>query len=361
MGEPLKNIYTSDYIQKLGTELKKEYEQFDLVSFSARIFDENWLERELKDRMLHIARTLKAFLPDDYLIALNVLKKTAPEFSGFEAMFFPAFVEEFGLDAFEESVDTLAYLTQYSSSEFAVRPFIKKYPDKMMTRMLQWAESDNYHLRRLSSEGCRPRLPWAMALPDFKREPSRILPILEKLADDESEYVRRSVANNINDISKDNPDIVLNIAARWLGENENRNGIIKHGCRTLLKQGDLTVLELFGFKPPDHIKIASFVVQPVVGIEETLAFSFTLLAANSELGKIRLEYGVDFVKKRGVLSRKIFKISESYYQGPEKEVKRKYSFRKISTRTYYPGTHRLCLIVNGQEMACKAFELTQNL
>src|SRR5690606_550673 len=144
-------------------------------------------------------------LPPDYIEAVGVLKKAAPYFTGLEAMIFPDFVETYGLDHWEASMDALELMTRYSSSEYAVRPFIAKDTERMMAQMLEWAHSDSEHVRRLASEGCRPRLPWAMGLTMLKKDPSPILPILETLKQDESLYVRRSVANNLNDISKDHP------------------------------------------------------------------------------------------------------------------------------------------------------------
>ena len=227
----------------------------------------------------------------------------------------------------------------------------------MMEQMEKWAESDNHHIRRLASEGCRPRLPWAIALPEFKKNPEAVLKIINKLIYDDSEYVRRSVANNLNDISKDNPDIVINIAKEYLGKNKNTDKLIKHACRTLLKQGNSEVLKLFGYTEPDHITIKNFKIQKSVSIGNPLEFSFNLISSNSHLGKIRIEYAIDFLIKNGKHSRKIFKISEVESLGKKKKVKKQHSFKLITTRTYYQGTHGLSIIVNGQELIKNSFKL----
>ena len=176
-----------------------------IVYCSGYIFDNNWKDKALKQRMKHISASLHHYLPMQYSDAIQILMKSSSKFRGFQYMFFPGFVERYGLNQYETSIQALEHFTKHSSSEFAVRPFITKYNHKMMAQMEVWAESDNHPIRRLASEGCRPRLPWATALPEFKQDPAPILPILEKLKNDESEYVRRSVANNLNDISKDHP------------------------------------------------------------------------------------------------------------------------------------------------------------
>ena len=366
--EPLKNLYNEQLITNLGNEILKRYSNFDLKAFSQSVFDKNWKDKELKQRMRHIAECLHQHLPADYKKAINILKPVSTEFSGFEYMFFQDFVECFGLDDFETSMPALEHFTKFSSSEFAVRAFILQQEKRMMKQMLDWAKSDNHHVRRLASEGCRPRLPWAVALPSFKKNPQPVLTILKTLMDDESEYVRRSVANNLNDISKDNPDIVLDWAQQWLRNNENTDRIIKHACRTLLKQGDAKTMKLFGFSRPEHIKISLFKIQPKVSLGDKLNFSFFVKIRkeksahvhmdNDCIGKCRIEFAIDFVKANGSLRRKVFKISESDYAENEKHISKYFSFKKISTRKYYIGKHRLTIIINGVDQATKPFDLS---
>jgi len=357
MPELLKNIYSPDFAKKLAKEIKSNYSKFDSKKFEKSVFNEAWDNMELKDRMFHIASSLDKHLTNNYIQNLSILRKSAPKFTGFEAMLFPAYVELFGLEDYEESISALEHFTQYSSSEFAVRPFIIKSPVKMMKQMETWAKSNNHHVRRLSSEGCRPRLPWAMALPEFKKNPKAVLKILELLRHDESEYVRRSVANNLNDISKDNPHLVRKTAKTWLGHNKNTDWIVKHACRSLLKQGDQEILQLFGFSKPAHIDLKKLDTQKIVTLGNKLAFSFELETTKKSLGKLRLEYAIDFVKANNKRSRKVFKISESTNDEQLKSIEKYHSFKEISTRKYYPGEHQLSIIVNGQEMANKIFRL----
>jgi len=347
VAEPLKNSYNEAFADRLIAELQLHYPPFNGDSFKQQLFDSAWPARELKQRMRHITVALHAHLPADYPQALAILKPASMRFTGFEAMFFPDYVECYGLGDYQASITALEHFTQYSSSEFAVRPFIERYGDKMMLQMQRWAESDNHHVRRLASEGCRPRLPWATALPRFKKNPDAVLKVISRMRCDESEYVRRSVANNLNDISKDHPERLLQIAREWLGRSAKTDWIIKHACRSELKRGSPEMLKLFGYAPPDHVKVVDFTLQPVVKMGEGLSFSFRLETAEKLLGRLRIEYAIDFLKANGKQHRKVFKISESDYVEPQKRVSRCHSFRVISTRKHYPGEHALVVIVNG--------------
>lgn len=356
MPEPLKNMYNQAFIQKLASHIKEVYASFPVEKFTEEIFTPEWEALELKERMKHIAITLFTNLDGSYAERIRTLYPvTEMDSNGFELIIFPTIVELFGLDEFDVSVEAMEHFTKSSSAEFAVRPFIIKYP-QMMEQMTMWAESENHHVRRLASEGCRPRLPWAMTLPEFKKDPSPILPILQTLQDDPSDYVRKSVANNLNDISKDNPEITINIANQWHGQNNLKDKLIKHACRTLLKAGDSRILPLFGYEDPSHVKIKNTSIDKKVPWGENLNFSFDLQSSTS-LGLIRLEYALYFLRKNGTFSRKVFKISESQISEKKKTFKSKYSFKAITTRSYYAGKHAFALIVNGVEQNKREFQL----
>ena len=358
MAELLKNVYTRDFILALAQQLTAIFPAFDGEKFQQLVFDGNWQQKELKARMNHIAQSLHQVLPGPYHQNLELLKQIKVENSGFEYMFLPAYVELYGLEDYVASIPALAHFTEFASSEFAVRPFIIRYPQQMMAQMALWARMDNKHLRRLASEGCRPRLPWAMALPEFKQDPSPVLPILEVLKDDPSEYVRRSVANNLNDIAKDNPEQVIKLAKNWLGQTDNTDRLIKHACRTLLKKAEPEILALFGFAPPKSIEVSALKVQKQVAMGDKLSFSFTLATKAQALGKLRIEYAIDYMKSNGKQARKIFKIAEADYSSQQKAITREQSFKAISTRKHYPGAHGMAVIINGQELAADEFTLT---
>lgn len=366
MPEPLKNLYSKAFYTQFCEVLKSFQPDFDTNLFQSQIFDKQWDDRELKQRMRHTTLVLKDHLSGDYpqqitsiLNMIPTLRKKGIGKYGFEFMFFADFVELYGLDHYQISIDAMETITQFVSCEFAIRPFIIKYPEKLIPKLKTWSGHDNEHVRRLASEGCRPRLPWAMALPDFKANPTPILPILENLKNDPSLYVRRSVANNLNDIAKDNPHIVIQTAKRWHGKTEETDWIVKHACRTLLKQGNQDIMKLFGFGAVDNVKIQNFkTLTPKVNIGERLEFSFDLINNNTSASKIRLEYGVYYLKANGSLSKKVFKISEKNYAKCSTTTIQKYqSFKIISTRKFHVGGHRLSIIVNGHELEILNFEL----
>jgi len=354
MPEPLKNLYNKTFFDSLNKALLQTYPAFDTQKFNALIFDKNWKTKELKQRMRHITECLQQCLPN-YEQAIPILQAASSQFSNtFTHMFFPEYTELYGMEHYDISMDALEHFTQYSSSEFAIRPFIIKYPEQTMKQMKVWAKHKNEHVRRLASEGCRPRLPWAMQLPAFVQDPSPVLEILEQLKHDKSLYVRRSVANNLNDIAKDHPQIVCDIAKSWLGFDANTDWLVKHACRTLLKQAHPETLALFGFTPSEHVLVHSFKVSPQVSWGGKVEFLATL-NSNKPLGKLRLEFAIDFMKANGKTARKVFKISESNLKETSKTIQKSFSFKPISTRKYYAGEHQLSLIINGQEYAKQPF------
>lgn len=359
MPERLKDLFFSDkFITELGDAIQDVYPDFDQEEFNRLIYGDDWRSKELKQKMRHTTHCLAATLPEDYPTALKMLIEVAPNFEGFDAMVFPDYVECYGLDDWEMSLPALALFTKYSSSEFAIRPFLAKDPERGMRYMYQWAEDENHHVRRLSSEGCRPRLPWAMALSEFKKDPKPILPIIEALKNDPSEYVRKSVANNLNDISKDHPDVVLNNCERWYGQSKNTDWVVKRACRTLLKAGNKRALLLFGFGDPNQITAENLIFEEQkLTVGDELQFAFEMRLNTEEPQWIRLEYGVDFVKAKGKLSRKIFQIKEANFEPGSHTITKKHSFKNRSTRKHYPGEHQITIIVNGDVKAKGSIEL----
>ncbi|MGB3750151.1 MAG: DNA alkylation repair protein [Arcobacteraceae bacterium] len=355
----LKNRYDEKYIDILNDAIFSSFSNFDTANFKKFIFDTSWNDKELKQRMRHISTTLYDFLPNEFEKSIVILQNTYAKMDqtrSLENTIFQDFVELYGLDHFKLSMNALACFTINSTSEFAIRQFIIKYPTQTITQMKLWATDENHQIRRLASEGCRPRLPWAIALVSYKKDPADILEILDILKDDESLYVRKSVANNLNDISKDNPHILKEIANKWLGIDDKRDWIVKHGCRTLLKNADLDIMQLFGFQLNETLSIDHFIVTDKVKMGEDLDFSFVLRSPEN-LGKIRIEYALDFVRLNNKSSKKVFKIAEGIYTQKSKNIKKQYSFKPISTRKYYHGIHQLSIIVNGLVLETKKFTL----
>ncbi len=368
MSKLFKDLYNEAFFHLLTEALNKTLPDFNRLKFLEDIYDAEWEQRELKQRMRHIAASLKKHFASDYSQGAKQLLALVAHFrneqindKGLELMFIPDFVEQYGLEHYHESVSALEQITMLTSCEFAVRPFIIRYEKEMIEQMQLWAKHRSWQVRRLASEGCRPRLPWAMALPALKENPSAIIPILEELKNDPSEIVRRSVANNLNDISKDNPALVIKLAKEWKGLSKETDWLIKHACRTLLKAGNKEVMQLFGFGSIEQFQLEHFEIEtPSVKIGDSLTFSFCLINQSAHEQKIRLEYGIYYQKANGTLSRKVFKISEKLYaRQSETQVKRQHSFRLITTRRFYPGTHMLSLIINGNEVDERSFELTE--
>lgn len=356
MAEQLKNVYTKDYIKNLAFKIKENYKKFDTNSFINSIFDKSWENLELKARMRHIAITIHKYLPLTYEKQLEVLKPVSKDFTSFEAMFFQDFVEVYGLDDFSESMKALEIFTQDSSSEFAIRQFILMYEDKTMNQMKLWTQSSNEHLRRLSSEGCRPRLPWAIALPKFKKEPKKVLKIIELLKNDKSLYVRKSVANNLNDISKDNPELVIEFVKANLGSSKELDWICKHASRTLLKKGDKQILELFDFSKSNHINLIDFCYDKSVNVDENLTFSFEINSTES-IGNIRVEYVIYYLKSNNIHNKKVFMISQNEIKSSSKKFTKKQSFKNMTTRKHYLGKHFIAILINGVEVLKEEFYL----
>ncbi|MDF1883546.1 DNA alkylation repair protein [Sulfurimonas sp. SAG-AH-194-C21] len=345
----LKDLYNIEYIELLSENIRKEYPNFKSTAFKKSIFNSHYKSYELKERMHHIAFTLGVFLPEEYTKAIDILTLIFNNMSyayGLENMIFQDFVEIYGLDSFDTSMSALEVFTINSSSEFAIRQFILKYQDKTMSQLHIWTAHKNEHIRRLASEGCRSRLPWAIALPAFKSDPIPVVKILELLKDDSSAYVRKSVANNLNDISKDNPELVKKLTNEWIGFSKDRDALLKHGCRTLLKASDSEVLALFGFTKPTNITLEHFTHTTSVKMEEELEFSFDIKSPDT-LGKLRIEFVMDFLRKNNKHNKKVFKISEGVYVKKLKTVSKTYSFRPISTRVYYKGEQKLSILING--------------
>jgi len=360
MAELLKNIFfTNETIKSLSNAVKRVYPSFDEIRFKKCIYSDDWKTLELKQKMRHVSSCLHQNLPDNYYDSLEILEKIAPEIKGFEAMTLPDFVEHYGIEFFNRSLEALAFFTRYSSSEFAIRPFIRKDQKKVMAFMFKLTDSDHEWVRRFSSEGCRPRLPWAVSLPQLQKDPSQVLPILEKLKDDPSETVRKSVANNLNDISKDHPDLVIKLCRKWIGESPNTDKVIKHGLRTLLKEGKTEALRLFGYADPDQIEISLLTLSKgIITIGDNGSFKVRLINKDKIAVKLRLEYAIYYRKSKGQLSKKVFQIIEKEFAPGIHEIKRKLSFQDMTTRKHYPGEHFLSFIINGKEMARSSFHLS---
>lgn len=361
----LKDLYSEAFYNQLSNALTDVLPHFNKAAFFKQIYTDAFTRMELKERMRHTTKVMHEFMPKDYKEAASVIKQVIDRLrqqgsadGGLPYMFLPDYIEVYGLDDYETSVNALEFITQFISCEFAVRPFLLKYPEQMIAQMQAWSLHESYKVRRFASEGSRSRLPWAMAVPILKKDPQLILPILENLKDDPHEWVRRSVANSLNDITRDHPGVVLQTARNWQNISPETDAIIKHGCRTLLKQGHPEILSYYGLNAEEVALTGFNILTPSICVGESVAFEFEVQNQSTEPQKVRLEYAVFYRMQNGKPSKKMFKISERIYQPKEKvKVERKQKFIIITTRKFYCGTHQLSVIVNGQEKATGSFEL----
>jgi 3-methyladenine DNA glycosylase AlkC len=346
------------FFERLAVSIAGVHPAFDRDRFLALVFDGKWDDLALKARMRHAAEALGGTLPKDFRQALSIILSVEASFGGFDHLLFADFVERLGVDDPDASLPALEILTR-TSAEFAVRPFIRRYPERTMGQMLAWAAHSDEHVRRLSSEGCRPRLPWGTALEELKADPSPILPILERLKDDPSENVRRSVANNLGDIAKDHADLAVSIGARWIGESQSRAPLVKHGLRDLLKKGHRGALSLFGVAAGPAVRLESISVTPRrVPLGGTATLRITARSTASKRQILRLEYALTYARPGGRTSRKVFQIGQIDLQPRgQVDLARKLDFKDRSIRRHYAGTHVLTLIVNGRESGSATFSL----
>lgn len=355
----LKDYYDRAFVARLGEAVATESAGFDVRVFTRAVLAPPWPDLALKQRMRRITAVLGDRLPGPYPRQLAVLERIASQFTGLTALVFPDFVEVFGLDDLKRSLPALELMTRYSTAEFAIRPFIVRDPAATMAAMRRWAAHDNEHVRRLASEGCRPRLPWGMALQAFKRDPLPVLEVLEILKADPSEYVRRSVANNLNDIGKDHPDVLLEVAARWHGRHADTDRLLKHACRTLLKRGDLRALTIFGLGHDAGAEVRRLRVTPArVSIGDRVTFTFEVRHASDTQQTLRLEYAVEFARPGGKSFRKVFQIVERPFAAGWHAFERRHSFRDLTTRTHHPGAHGFSVVVNGRPLASAIVRVT---
>ena len=366
MSTALKDLYSPAFFTRFSPFAQDIIPGFDPGLFRKKLFTAEWKQMELKARMRHIAQCLHPFMPASFKQAAKMLTALSDHLVannmtgyGLECMFLPDYIEQYGLEDLPSATRAMEKITQFTSCEFAVRPFILRYPEAMIAQMQAWSLHKDEKVRRFSSEGIRPRLPWAMAIPFLKKDPAPILPILENLKDDPSAYVRKSVANNLNDISKDHPELMIRIARAWKGTGINTSGIIKHGSRTLLKAGHPAILKYYGLHKNESLVVSGFSIStPRVAWGGDLEFSFVVKNNGSKPLPLRLEYGLYFLRKNQQYSRKVFKISERIL-GPQEslQVRKKHSFRAITTRVYYTGKQQVAVIVNGNEYEKTPFSL----
>jgi 3-methyladenine DNA glycosylase AlkC len=354
----LKDLLDLALLQRLAVAVHQHHPRFAADLFVNSLWNATYAELSLKQRVRRIATALYQQLDLPFADCCEVLKPVSSEIRGLPGFIFPDIVEQFGLDDFATSMQALAHFTCYSTAEFAIRPFLQRYPEQSLQQLLRWTESDNVHLRRLASEGCRPRLPWGQKLPQFIADPTPLFPLLQRLNQDPEDYVRRSVANNLNDISKDHPDLVLQLAQQWHGQHRHTDWILKHALRGLLKQRQPKALQLFGcnVRPLDA---SLTLAHQQLNYGEVLSFAARLQLHDGP-APLRVEYAIDFASKNGSKRHKVFQWLQREAGPGVLELQKSYRFSDLTTRRHYGGVHRLHLIVNGSIVVTATFELIRD-
>ncbi len=360
MAEALKDMFDRSYFEGLANAIQKVWKPFSAKNFVSEVC-EGLEARSLNERMRHCVVVLQRQLPQDYHEALGILSNVIPAMPrGYQNLLFPDFVAQFGLAGGEASLDALKFFTQFGSSEFAVRHFIREDPKAMMKVMQTWAKDKNEHVRRLASEGSRPRLPWSFKLDAVLAEPELTRPILETLRADSALYVRKSVANHLNDLSKDHTDYMLALVGSWDLGNEHTAWIVKHACRTLIKKGHPGSLRIFAFEDDLGVALSDFsITDTKIKLGDRLQFAFELRSTKDKAQKLVVDYRIHYRKQAGNLSGKVFKLKELTLNPGEKvELSKGQRIQDFTTRKHHAGQHILEVLVNGKILHTAEFDLS---
>jgi 3-methyladenine DNA glycosylase AlkC len=357
--EPLKELFNADFARQFARDINSVYSRFDQNSFTTKVI-QDLPALELNQRLRLFSVVLKDHLPEHFPTAIELLKKAAPiTKAGYTNLIYPDYVALYGKEHFDLSLQALEYFTQFGSSEFAIREFLRIDFNRTINVMKKWTKSRNEHVRRLASEGSRPRLPWSFKLDMVIKNPELTFSLLNSLKADSSAYVKKSVANHLNDISKDNPDKMIAFVKTWSPANTHSAWIIKHACRSLIKKGNSKSLALFGFEKNPKIKIKDFRIMPdKVKLGDSISISFELLSNSSKPQNLVVDYVMHYRKKSGQVSKKVFKWKEMDLVPKQRVLlKKKQLLIDMSTRKHFPGIHKAELQVNGKIMASDSFTL----
>ena len=371
MPEPFKNIYNPNLIRAMAAHLGK-WSGFDSDAFLSKALT-GIDTLEMMQRAEQISCALDIAFGQDFEKNVNGLKSALHPttkwrlsdmrvddqgIAGWAIVPMAAYVARNGLDRPELSLPVLREMTMRFSAEFAIRPFFRDHPATTLDIVRGWLTDPNVHVRRLVSEGSRPRLPWGIRLNAFVENPAPLLPLLNALRDDPEEYVRRSVANNLNDIAKDHPDLVAELARDWLdGADRSRTRLIKHACRTLIKAGHPDALTAFGFPPPDLQNVHLALSPDTVILGDDLILTLNLTGGRVKQ-RLLIDYVLEFRRARGGCNPKVFKWTEiDLAPGETRRLEKVHAYRKVTTRKDYPGAQRVLIQINGRIVAEVPFEL----
>ncbi|TFH74702.1 DNA alkylation repair protein [Gammaproteobacteria bacterium LSUCC0112] len=378
MAEPLKNLYGPEIPRRIAAMISEAYPAFKQQAFLDFVLPD-YESLELMPRGWHMADGLHHALPDNYEQAIDILLSSLPPARPHVAvnsatedregntlapfLFMPHtfFVARYGLQHFDASMRAQYELTQRFTAEFSIRPFLQQHTSATLAKLQSWLTDPSEHVRRLVSEGTRPRLPWASRLPAFQKDPTPVIALLDALKDDNSLYVRRSVANNLNDIGKDNPDIMLDTAERWMRDaSEHRAWVVKHALRVAVKDAHPRALALMGFGGAPLVDVLDATVAPAVVSEgDSVTLSCTLRSRSNTSQSLLIDFVVHYIKANGSSRPKVFKLTScELAAGEQIQLNKRLSLAAMTTRKHYAGEHNVELLINGQAMALGSFQLS---
>jgi 3-methyladenine DNA glycosylase AlkC len=368
MAPKLKDFFDEGIVRSIATDIQAAHPRFDAGSFIETSLS-GLTKLELTARGAHVAEAMRKHLPHDFEVAARILIDSlgpeldrSDEFGLAPLRYMPHvfFVARHGLDHFESSMRAQYEVTKRFSAESSIRAFLVRHPEATYQRLVAWARDANVHVRRLVSEGTRPRLPWAPRLRAFQKDPAPVLRLLEMLKDDAERYVQRSVANNLNDIGKDHPELLVDTCARWMAKpTEGRRWIVGHALRSVVKRGDRGALRILGVagKPDVRVEVVRFEPRRV-RLGSTLRFSFELVSSAKREQELLVDYAVHFVKANGETRPKVFKLRKLVLpSGGRARLEGRVSFAPMTTRTHRPGRHAVELQLNGVAIPLGEFEV----
>lgn len=362
--EPFKNVYNSTSIKLFAQAILKADGAFYEKEFCSEVL-KKLPSLEMKDRVRLMSSCLREYLPGSFKKQTKTLTLALGnegedlELSGFLVWPLTQFIEDYGLDHFDDSFKALKEMTKKFTAEFAVRPFLAKDDEYVFDLFQKWRQEDNHHLRRLVSEGTRAHLPWGLKVKSLSEKPERGLELIAPLIFDESEYVRKSVANHINDVTHFAPDLALKYLKNIPQKNKDQQRLVKHASRTLLKKSHPKAFALNGYRPDLKFTVEKFRVSPKTIVEgERITISFTLQHSSLKKEKIQLAVKIGYPKKNGKISDKVFHLKDLNLVKDEVcLIEKEHHFKKVTTRVHYPGVHPVSLLVNGVVAMKSSFRL----
>ena len=347
-----RDVFSVTTITDLATRIGTVYPQFDSAGFTRDALDR--LETlGFMERSQRVTDQLRVYLPDEYPEAIRILLAAlGPElespgetvWEAFIVMPQTAYVSRYGTDDFDLSMHALYEMTKRLTAEGDLRTFIERDFERAMDYLRRWVRDPSPHVRRLVSEGTRPRLPLAGRIKRFQDDPQPVIALLDQLKDDPSLYVRRSVANNINDIAKDNPEIAIRTLERWHNDGDDHvRWVVRHAARTLVKQGHPAIFAILGYEAEPQVVVERLAIVPnpiAIGAEATLQCRIRSAADHEQA--LVLDYVVHYVKANGVRREKVFKLRNvRLAAGASLSIEKKHRFADTSGRKHYPGVHLL--------------------